>query len=201
MNRSIQKSNKEVKTIIKNTLILFAITAVAGLFLSLVHSLTAEAITRQKILQKEKALAVVLPDVDFLEVENKSKENYPNVLSVFEAKTKDGEQAGYAFLVNGKGYGGVISVMVGVNKEGQLTGMDILNHSETPGLGAEADQEPFKSQIVGKKATEKLLVAKGSSDGQKVDAISGATITSEAVVTAINEAVMYYNDVLKGEKK
>lgn len=198
MNKT--KSSSETMTIIKNTLILFAITAVAGLFLSLVNSLTADAIAEQKVIQRENALQVVLPDSAFTELEQKESEKYPKVISVYEAKTKDGKANGYAFLLNSKGYGGVIAIMVGIDHNGVLSGMDILTHAETPGLGANADGEKFKGQIQGKETTFGLVVAKGNGDGQNVDAISGATITSEAVVSAVNEAIAYYNEVLKGGK-
>lgn len=193
------KPKSEIYIIIKNTLILFAITVVAGLLLSLVHSVTAAPIAAQKIIQRDTALNTVLPDSQFEELEVQDKEKYPNIVAVFAAKDQQGNAKGYAFMLTGKGYGGAITLVAGFDADRQISGIDIVSHSETPGLGANADNDKFKQTFVGKKV-EPLHIAKGSSQGQDIDAISGATITSVAVVGAVNEAIAYYNAHLEGGK-
>lgn len=192
-----QNSKSEIFLIIKNTLILFAITAVAGMLLSVVNSLTLEPIAAQKIIQRDKALQSVLPNAAFEKIEMVSPENYERITDVFEAKKEDGSPAGYAFMLTNKGYGGAVVLVAGIDAEGKVSGIDVVTHSETPGLGANADKDKFKDSLKGKLA-ETLTVVKGSNEGQNVDALSGATITTVAVVDAVNEAIEYYNNQLKG---
>ncbi len=89
--------------------------------------------------------------------------------------------------------------MVGIYDDGTLSGIDIISHTETPGLGNKADESPFKEQFIQKEAVL-LTLTKGDKSGQNIDAISGATITSSAVVNAVNEAIDYYNSYLQEEK-
>ncbi|RRD94914.1 RnfABCDGE type electron transport complex subunit G [Clostridiales bacterium COT073_COT-073] len=194
-----QKPKSEVFLIIKNTLILFAITAIAGLLLSIVNSMTADAIAAQKIIQRDNALNAVLPDASFEEIKIEKAEEYQRIQGIYQAKDSAGNLAGYAFMLTNKGYGGTITLAAGISAGGVISGMDIITHSETPGLGANADTDKFKEKLKGKQA-ETLTVVKGNNDGQNVDALSGATITSAAVTDAVNEAIAYYNNQLKGGK-
>ncbi len=82
-----------------------------------------------------------------------------------------------------------------------VSGIDIIKHSETPGLGAKADQPAFKDQFKGKPTEDLVVVKTGASSDEEIDSISGATITSRAVTNAVNEASAYYNEHLsKGAK-
>ncbi len=110
---------------------------------------------------------------------------------------KDGNEVGYVFTSGAKGYGGTVSVMVGMDKEGNIMGVEILSHSETPGLGANATKDDFKGRFVGKSGI--LSVNKNSNEGQDVQAITAATITSNAVVNAVNLATETYNQIAGGE--
>lgn len=197
-----QKSRSEIVIIIKNTLILFAITAIAGLLLSIVNSLTLEPIAQQKMAQRDMALKAVIADpgqaqTKFQELDFDQADQYPKIQQIFAAQDTSGNQLGYAFILENKGYGGPINLVAGIKLDGTISGMDVMTHSETPGLGANADTDWFKSRLTGKTA-EKLYVAKGDNQGQHVDALSGATITTTALVDAINEAIDYYQSQLKG---
>lgn len=108
-----------------------------------------------------------------------------------------GEQAGYVFTAGAKGYGGTVSVMVGLDNDGAITGLKILSHGETPGLGANATKESFRDRFIGKTGT--LTVNKNSNDGQNVQAITAATITSNAVVNAVNLITDAYSQITGGE--
>jgi len=101
---------------------------------------------------------------------------------VFPA-SKGGELFGVAIEGAGKGYGGDVNVIVGIDikQEGRLYGIGITGHAETPGLGARCTEEAFRAQFDGRQW-----------DGKSLDAISGATITSNAVRDAINQAVDSY---------
>lgn len=194
-----QKHNSEVFLIIKNTFILFAITAVAGLLLSLVHSVTEAPIAAQAIIQRDNALNAVLPDAAFEELTVADAEKYPKILQIFTGTDSSGSVKGYAFMLTSKGYGGAVTLVAGIDADGKISGIDVISHSETPGLGANADNDDFKNKFKTKPA-EQLVVSKSNNDGQNIEALSGATITSTAVVSAVNEAIEYYQTQLKGGK-
>ena len=89
--------------------------------------------------------------------------------------------------------------MVGISKDGKITGVEIGNHSETPGLGSKATEPMFKNQYVDKDVLNSLLVVKGSTNNDnEISAISGATITSNGVTNGVNAAMKIYNEKLSG---
>lgn len=184
--------------IIKNALILFAITLVAGGLLGLTYNATADARENQAKLKTEVALNAVLSDSKFAEEDIAGSPAYiTNLYAGNTAEDGSGDLTGYAFkLETTEGYGDLITMMVGLKADGTISGIDIISHTETPGLGAQADEDKFKDQFPGK-AIESLTVVKGQgSNPQDIDAIGGATITSEAVTKAVNEAIDYYNSNL-----
>lgn len=187
-------------SIIKDALILFAITIIAGLLLGLTYTVTKEPIEQQKIKTRDDALKNVLGDAEFTEIDETLPEG-SKIINIFSAK-KDGQIAGYAFKLETKeGYGGKIEIIVGIETSGVVSGIDIIKHSETPGLGAKADQPAFKDQFKGKPTEDLVVVKTGASSDEEIDSISGATITSRAVTNAVNEASAYYNEHLnKGAK-
>ena len=120
------------------------------------------------------------------------------VLEVYEG-IKDGQVIGYTIKTSSKGYGGAIELMVGISKDGKITGVEIGNHSETPGLGSKATEPMFKNQYVDKDVSNSLLVVKGSANNDnEISAISGATITSNGVTSGVNAAMKIYNEKLSG---
>ena len=116
-------------------------------------------------------------------------------------KTQDSHKRplGVAVESTTLGFGGDLKVLVGFDTEGNITGYTILQHAETPGLGAKADkwfQEGSKGDIIGKTPAQKPLKVK--KDGGDVDAITASTITSRAFLKAVNEA---YHAYAMNEKK
>ncbi|MGD8229783.1 MAG: RnfABCDGE type electron transport complex subunit G [Desulfobacteraceae bacterium] len=110
----------------------------------------------------------------------------PEVLKSLFPATKDGKCFAVAFEVTGKGYGGLIDIMMGIDlKTGHLTGIRVMTHSETPGLGARATEPPFYKQFTNLAPKDVAL----SSKGGKINAISGATNTSQGVVEAVKEGL------------
>lgn len=110
-------------------------------------------------------------------------------------KTQDSHKRplGVAIESTTLGFGGDLKVLVGFDTEGNITGYTILQHAETPGLGAKADkwfQEGSKGNIIGKTPAQKPLQVK--KDGGDVDAITASTITSRAFLKAVNEAYQAY---------
>lgn len=170
------------KEILKPTLALLLICVVATALLALTNSVTAARIAETEL---ENALAsrrTVMPDAaDF------GEEQIYDTLTYCAALDADGNTIGRVFTAAAKGYGGTVSVMVGIGADGKITGIEILSHSETPGLGANSTKPAFKSRFVGKSGT--LTVSKTSNDGENVQAITAATITSKAVTSAVNAAL------------
>lgn len=178
--------------IIKDALVLFAITLCAGLLLGLTYTVTKEPIAEQQIKIRDAALNSVIKDATF-EESDKDLSSEPVLTQIFTAKKGD-DIAGYAFkLVTSEGYGGAIELIVGISMEGTVSGIDIIKHSETPGLGANADNDSFKDQFIDKPTKELTVVKSGASTDTEIDSLSGATITSRAVTNAVNVAIDYFN--------
>lgn len=199
-----------MKNIIKNTLILTVITLVAGVLLGLVYEITKEPIAQAKEKAKMEAYRTVMAGADTFDAETVLKKDKINKLlkkkditgctvdEVVAAKAK-GEIIGYVFTTTtSEGYGGNIQISVGIKKDGTVTGMEILSISETAGLGMNADKPEFKSQYANKLVDTFVVTKTGAKNDNEIDAISGATITSNAVTDAVNLAVVYFNEVLGG---
>lgn len=99
------------------------------------------------------------------------------------------------FTTTSKSYGGDLIVMTGVDNDGKVTGIQILSISDTAGLGMKAQTDSFKSQFKG--LVDGIKVAKNSADhdNNEILALTGATITSNAVTTAVNEALANYKTI------
>ena len=192
-----------MKEIIKNALILMAITLTAGLALGAVHEITKEPIKAQEKKTKEEACKAVFPEAesfeawtDFdaeaaLELLASAGFSADKVDEVSLAEDEKGEVLGAVLnLTSTEGYGGNISFSMGILKDGTVNGIKILSISETAGLGMRATEAKFQEQYVGK-TTDKFYVSKDGGEGEPIDAISGATITSRAFTGAVNTAIGY----------
>lgn len=185
-----------MKDILKLGVTLFAICAVAALVLGVTNNITAPVIEERNIQASNEARKIVLSETDeFKELDGM---NSDIVLEVYEG-IKDGQVIGYTIKTSSKGYGGAIELMVGISKDSKITGVEIGNHSETPGLGSKATEPMFKNQYVDKDVLNSLLVVKGSTNNDnEISAISGATITSNGVTNGVNAAMKIYNEKLSG---
>lgn len=106
---------------------------------------------------------------------------------------KDGQPNGYIYTVAPDGYSGQILLMVGISHpQAAISGVKILQQTETPGLGAKCTDPDFLSQFTGKPLKKKLVVKKAAKKKREVQAITASTITSNAVVRGINEARSHY---------
>lgn len=172
---------KEGFEIVRVGLILFAITALAALILAMVNNSTNTIIAKQETEKMEKAMVEVLPQANGFE-------EMPIELSQESTLTKIYESdAGYVVFAAPKGYGGEISMAVGIDKDFKVTGLSIISQSETAGLGAKSTEPEWQKQFIGK--TENIEVSKNGASGNQIDAISSATITSKAVTKGVNEAI------------
>ncbi len=198
--------------IVKNTLILTAITVVSGLLLGLVYGITKEPIAVAQENGKQEAFQAVLPGADSFETyedfdsESAStllKENGYTEEDITEAavgKDAGGETVGYVVNVTThEGYGGDIQISVGIASDGTVKGIEMLSISETAGLGMKAAETEFKDQFKDKNVEKFSYTKTGESGDDMIDAISGATITTNAVVNAVDSALVYYQNELGGE--
>ena len=191
-----------MKNIIKNTAILTAITLVAGILLGFVYDITKEPIALAKEKAKNEAYQAVMQEADTfeaLEVEAiELGDNGCVIDEVVTAKAGD-EVKGYVVTTtSSEGYGGNIQVSVGIAADGTVKGIEMLAISETAGLGMNANTPEFKGQYADVLTDAFVVTKTGAAAENEIDAISGATITSNAVTNAVNSAVKYFNEVLGG---
>ncbi|MDD6811620.1 MAG: RnfABCDGE type electron transport complex subunit G [Lachnospiraceae bacterium] len=193
---------------LKDTGILFAITLIAGLLLGLVYQITKEPIAAQQEKAKQEACKEVFADaksfqtVEVVLPEEKAwaEAGYADetIDEVMAAQNDAGETLGYVITVTTKeGYGGDIHFTVGIREDGTVNGISILEIAETAGLGMRAE-EVLKPQFADK-AVEKFEYTKsGATSDSQIDAISGATITTNAVTNGVNAGLYYFQTELKG---
>ena len=185
---------------LKLGLILFIITAVSASVLAVSNNITAPKIAEADRIADQKAKAEILPQGDdFRPLSDKKfneiKKEYPSVLEIFEAY-KGENLVGYTIKNISKGYGGDIEIMTGISTDGKITGIKILNHSETPGLGANATRPYFLNSFKNKSVDRKLVSVKNPESDNKVQAITSATTTTNAVLDGVNTAREIYNSKL-----
>ena len=187
--------------IIKNTVILTLITLIAGIRLGAVYEITKEPIAQAQDAAKKEAWQQVFPDADvndfeLVDVDQKAADKAIKDLGVkatIDEVCTVGEEGYVVTATDKEGYGGDIKITVGITADGTINGISILSISETAGLGMRATEPAFYEQYQGKQA-EKFVVSKDGGDGEPIDALSGATITSRAVTGAVNAALGYYQN-------
>lgn len=198
-------------TIIKDAMILTLITLIAGGVLGLVYEITKDPIAKQQEMAKQEAYKSVFEDADSFEVcvEEGDEElaaylvengfEAQTINEVMEAKDASGETLGYAInLTTSEGYGGDITFSVGVREDGTLNGISILTISETAGLGMNATKDEFKNQFQDKQAEAFEVTKTGAAADNQINAISGATITSNAVTKGVNSGLCAFEYVKEG---
>lgn len=192
---------------IKNTISLMLITLIAGLLLGVVYEITKEPIAAEQQRAKEEAYKAVFADADSFEdvkldvakVEKDLSDNgydatIDEAMKVFD---KSGNVTGYVLTVTDhEGYGGDIQFAMGVKSDGTMNGISFLSIAETAGLGMKAAEEDFMNQFAGKKVDSFQYTKNGATVDGEIDAISGATITTNAVVNGVN-AGLYYISTLE----
>ena len=187
--------------IIKNTVILTLITLIAGLALGFVYEITKDPIAQAKDDAMKKAWQEVFPEADMndfvaQEVDQAAADAAIKAVganATVDEVCKAGEDGYVVTTTSKEGYGGNIQITVGITADGTVSGISILSISETAGLGMKATEPAFYGQYEGKQA-EKFAVSKDGGEGEPIDAISGATITSRAVTAAVNVALAYYQN-------
>ncbi|UCF91323.1 MAG: RnfABCDGE type electron transport complex subunit G [Desulfobacterales bacterium] len=184
-----------MREMIKMVVVLTILSCVSGGLLAAVRSGTQERIENQ-VLEYVKGPAVreILQGVSNDPITDRFKLKIGDAEESFFVGVYDGAPKVVAFETAGKGYGGDVGLMVGVDvKEDKLVGVGVTTHSETPGMGARAKTDPgFVAQFKGLALTQPFKV---NQDGGSINALSGATITSRAVCAAATEAEKLYNEL------
>lgn len=198
-----------MKQMMKDAMILFLITLISGAALGLVYEVTKEPIAQQEQKAKNEAYQNVFEAAeDFTEL---TEETYsPDALTAFvkengfdasidgvaQALSSDGSVLGYVITVTDhEGYGGDIQFTMGVADDGTLNGISLLSISETAGLGMRAG-EVLVPQFAGKQVEKFSYTKTGAASDDQIDAISGATITTNAVVNGVNAGLLCFQEKL-----
>ncbi len=193
-----------MKSMIKDTLILLLITVIAGGILGLVYQVTKEPIRISNEEKTQEAFKAAFPGAEYFEedgdfsvaeAEKVIKENYPNTVieTSMYAFDADMNVLGYVIKVISKeGYSSNITFLVGIKLDGTINAVSLLEINESAGLGMNAESVLIP-QFTGKKATIFEVTKTGAKKDNEVDAISGATITSDAITNGVNAAVSYFD--------
>lgn len=197
----------ESNTIVKDTAILVIITLIVGVLLGAVNMVTKEPIAAAEEKATNEAYAVVMEGAEFGEsmtdLVKEAETDYTNAeLLDCRSAAKDDALMGWVVKLNAtKGYGGDVTLVIGFDTSGTITGFTVLAaDNETPGLGANCTKDNFTSQFAGKNAGEgdyklyKGSDAKPADMSAGIDAITSATITSTAVTDAVNAANKFIHE-------
>lgn len=190
------------KQMIRDSLILFAITLIAGLLLGGVYAITKNPIAKTQEDKKNEAYQAVFTDAaEFTEVTDAAdaqqiladagytKDRIDEVKAAMDA---DGNILGYVMTItSSEAYGGELQLAVGIRMDGTVNGISFLSLSETIGLGMEAKKPEFQEQFAGKQVEQFVYSKTGAAADNEIDALSGATITTNAVTNAVNAGICY----------
>ena len=172
-----------MKEMVRYGLVLAIICIVAAGLLAGVNSLTKVRILDQAKAEEEVSLKEVVPEGANFEAVRSG-----NDIIYYKAQDKAGKLIGVAFKASGKGYSSTIETMVGMLKDGTITAIKVLSQNETPGLGARVSEPGFTSQFTHKK------------DLNEVEAITGATISSRAVIDSVEKKAEEIKALIKDEQ-
>ncbi|NLK26752.1 MAG: FMN-binding protein [Clostridiales bacterium] len=200
--------NNKKSTILHDAIALFLISLMSILALSFVYEITKEPIEQQAMAKKLEAYKVVYPEAATLkedtELMQKALETDLASIDITfgdctideinQAYDSSDNLIGYIIKVSKRGYKDVISAVVGYSLDGTVKGMELVAINETAGLGMNAAEPDFKNQFIGK-AVKKFEVTKtGAQEDNQINVISGATITTDAVVYAVNAGIGFLTE-------
>jgi electron transport complex protein RnfG len=195
--------------LIRDAIALFLITLVSGLGLSYVYEITKEPIATQEIQKALEADQEVFAEAASFEEDEQLIQLAQNVVltsmsadyagvsidNISKSYSSNQELIGYNITVStSAGYKDGIKFVFGYSLDGSITGIAFLSISETAGLGMKAQEPEFLDQFLDKKVAQFVVTKTGASSEEQVDAISGATITSNAVAYAINAGIQFVTD-------
>ena len=183
-------NNSNFLKIMKLALTLTVICVVAGGLLALTYAATEKQIERQAKIEEMKSSREALPAVkkaDGFKLRDdlaaKARKKYKDIVKIYEG-FDDGRKVGWVVQVAPRGYGGPVSFAVGVDVNGKVAGISLIENKETPGLGQNIEKPEFRGQFEGKSESDPLQV------GEDIDALTAATISSKAMALGVREALL-----------
>ena len=178
--------SSERKDMITPTLVLFLICLIITVALAGTYQVTKPIIDEINIKNANIARGEVLPEGEgaFTQLETELSEG---ILEIYEADNK----AGYVCTAQDKGFGGKLTVMVGISAEGEIAGVKVTGHAETPGLGTKAMTVDYLAQYQGTVAVTRT----NESDKTQIDAVTGATVSSNAIFRAVEASLAQYEKI------
>ena len=200
------KKNKS--TIIHDAIALFAISLGCILALSFVYEITKAPILQQAMNKKLEAYQVVYQNAVNLKEDTELIEQAANVnmasldSSFATAKIDEVNQAydgndnliGYIVKVSNRGYSGKITMVLGYSVEGEVQGLEIIEINDTAGLGDRVTEAEFRNQFVNKTADKFVTSKTGATADNEINAITGATMSTNGVVDGVNAAISFLNE-------
>lgn len=197
---AVRKIKRKGDSLLRDALILCVITLVLGGIVAATFMMTRSPIDDGAVAAKREAYIRTFPNQEVTPVEDASLQKMieekgttgegKDTVIISDGAVindKSGNKIGYSFIAAAKGYNGNVTVSVGIDLDGVITGIDIVSMNETAGIGAKCAEDSFKEQFIGKSG---IL-----SSNQDIDAISGATITTDAVVAAVNACLMLFTTI------
>ncbi len=193
-----------MKSMIKDTLILLIITVISGGILGIVYEMTKEPIAIAQEEKTKEAYQLAFPEAEYFEedgdfsmaeAEKVIKEKYPNTIIETSMYALDENKNPLGFVIkilSTEGYSGNISFLVGIKLDGTINAVSLLEIKESAGLGMNAETVLIP-QFNGKDAMIFEVTKTGATKDNEIDAISGATITTDAITNGVNAAVSYFN--------
>jgi Na+-translocating ferredoxin:NAD+ oxidoreductase subunit G len=190
-----------LRDLVKMVVVLTVICGASGFVLSYVNDAT-KAPREYQLLKyvQEPSIKAVLPSYDNDPIKDrvivpagKNEKGEPVEQTIFPAK-EGAKVVAIAYAAAATGYNGPIDVMVGIDPEGKLTGVSVMTHTETPGLGARVVETPFTQQFAGLGLAGELNL---SAQGGQINAVSGATVSSKATVAAVRKALEAFPELKK----
>ena len=174
--------------LLKPAAALLAVTVIAAILLGYVHRITKEPIAAQRERIEAEAIGAIFNTA----IDKSDEVDVPEDSPVKRAiRVYSGNKLlGCAVFTSPTGYSGPVDIVVGIGMDGVVRGVRILRHAETPGLGANADNPAFTDQYKGKGGT--LSVTKATPGNNEIQAITSATITSNAVTRGVNDALSFF---------
>lgn len=179
-----------MRDILKPTLVLLIVCVVISFFVALTFHMTEDTIKAIEKETNDNLMNQVLPGSNsFDEIDTMIKTHNSNVTinNVYKS-TK-----GYVFNLVTKGYAGDVTVFVGITNEGQINNIQLGKNSETPSVGKKAEEKDFTNKFIEKNTDQNL--------SEEIDTITGATITTKAVIEAVQEACIYFSSYNETDKE
>lgn len=183
-----------MRDILKTGIILLIICFIAAMSLAFTNEVTKDRIAEQRMMANELAKKEVLPSADRFEdmtgeLLDKVLVDFPPIIEAYIGYDSNDAIIGVVFKSTPTAFGGAVEVITGISMSGEVTGVRIGSHQETPGLGAKAAEEQFFGQYAGKSSETHIGVSKTAASGNDIQAITGATITSNAVTVGTNASI------------